>query len=78
MPKENITAGDLVLLADKNYPCGEWPIARVEEVFISSDGFVRAVQVKTASTVATHAKRQTTTTTTMYPMTTDSCQEMYC
>ena len=28
MPKENIKGGDLVLLADKNYTRGEWPIAR--------------------------------------------------
>lgn len=45
MPKENIKSGDLVLLADKNYPRSEWPIGR--------DGFVRAVRVRTASTVAT-------------------------
>ena len=58
MPKENIKAGDLVLLADKNYPRGEWPIARVVEAVVSSDGFVRAARVRTASTVATHVKRQ--------------------
>ena len=58
MPEENIKAGDLVLLADKNYPRGEWPIARVVEVVVSSDGFVRAVRARTASTVATHVKRQ--------------------
>ena len=58
MHKENIEAGDLVLLADKNYPRGEWPIARVVEAVVSSDGFVLAVQVRTVSTVATHVKRQ--------------------
>ena len=58
MPKENIKAGDLVLLADKNYPRGEWLIARVVEAVISSDGFVSAVRVRTASTAATHIKRQ--------------------
>ena len=47
--------GDLVLLADENYPRGEWPMARVWEVVADDDGCVR---VKTASTVATHAKRQ--------------------
>lgn len=57
-PKENIKAGDLVLLADENYPRGEWPIARVEEVVVGGDGYVRAARVKTTSTVATHAKRQ--------------------
>lgn len=58
MPKENIKAGDLVLLADKNYPWGEWPNARVVETVVGRDGFVRAVRVTNASTVATHVKRQ--------------------
>ena len=50
--------GDLVLLADENYPRGEWPIARVWEVVTDDDGCVRVAKVKTASTVATQAKRQ--------------------
>ena len=58
MPKENIKAGDKVLLKDKNYPRGEWPIARVVEAVVNGDGCVRAVRVRTASTVATHVKRQ--------------------
>ena len=41
MPKEIIKSGDLVLLADKNYPRGEWPIARVVETVVGRDGFVR-------------------------------------
>ncbi|XP_015747609.1 PREDICTED: uncharacterized protein LOC107327381 [Acropora digitifera] len=57
-PKENIKSGDLVLLADKNYPWGEWPIARVVETVVGRDGFVRAVRVRTTSTVATHVNRQ--------------------
>jgi len=57
-PKENIRAGDLFLLADKNYPRREWPIARVVDAVLSSDGFVIAVRVRTTSTVATHVKRQ--------------------
>ena len=56
--KGNIKEGDLVVLADENYPCGEWPIARVWEVVADDDGCVRVAKVKTASTVATHAKRQ--------------------
>ena len=40
--KENIKVGDLVLLADENYPRGEWPIARVWEVVSDDDGCVRA------------------------------------
>ena len=56
--KENIKVGDLVLLADENYPCGEGPTARVWEVVADDDGCVRVAKVKTASMVATHAKRQ--------------------
>ena len=58
MPKPNIKEGDLVLLADESYPRGQWPIARVEEVVVSRDGYVRTVRVKTACTVATRAKRR--------------------
>ena len=35
MPKEDIKAGDLVLLADKNCPRGGWQIARVVEAVVS-------------------------------------------
>ena len=58
MPKENIKAGDLVLLADKKNPRGEWPIAHVVATVVGRDGFVRAVRIRTASTVATHVNRQ--------------------
>ena len=58
MPKPNIKEGDLVLLAVESYPRGQWPIARVEEVVVSRDGYVRTVRVKTACTVATRAKRR--------------------
>ena len=52
--------GDLVLLADKSFPRGKWPLGRVVEVMPSRDGLVRigAVRVKTSCTVATRAKRQ--------------------
>ena len=42
--------GDLVLLADENYPRGEWPIASVWEVVADDDGCVRVAKVKTTST----------------------------
>ena len=58
MPKPNIKEGDLVLLADESYPRGQWPIARVEEVVVSRDGYVRTIRVKTACTVVTRAKRR--------------------
>ncbi|XP_055955970.1 uncharacterized protein LOC126816200 [Patella vulgata] len=54
--KRNICIGDLVLLADDNYPRGQWPLARIVEVFVSKDGFVRTVKLKTKATVATCAK----------------------
>lgn len=49
--KPNFRVGDLVLLADKNTPRGEWPKALVEETFPDADGVVRRVVVKTANGV---------------------------
>ena len=49
--------GDLVLLADENYPRGERLIAHVVEIVVSDDGCMQVVKVKTASTVATNVKR---------------------
>ena len=57
IPKENMKVGDLVVLVDNNYRCGEWPSARMVEVLPSSDGLVRAVRVKIVATVATYVKR---------------------
>ena len=57
-PRENVKVGDVVLMADENYPYGKWPIVRDVEAVADDDGFVRVVKVKTTSTVATHAKRQ--------------------
>lgn len=50
--------GDLVLLTDKNSPCGQGPIECVWEVVANDDGFVRVAKVKITSKVAIHAKRQ--------------------
>ena len=61
--KENIKVGDLVLLADENYPRGEWPITRVWEVVADHDGCVRVAKVKTASTVATLPRNSVKTST---------------
>ena len=80
--KENIKVGDLVLLPDENYPRGEWPIAHVWEVFANDDGCVRVAKVKTASMVATYAKRQhhgevkTSTVVLARPVTSLGCLEM--
>ena len=74
-PKENLKVGDVVLLADENFPRGQWPLARVIEVFRSEDGLVRSARVKTSCTVMTRAKRQrqrevkTTVTTLVRPIT---------
>ena len=57
-PKENLKVDDLVLLADEHYPRGQWPLARVVEVFRGEDGYVRSAKVITSCTVVTRAKRQ--------------------
>ena len=74
--------GIIVLLADENYPRGEWPIARVLEAVVSDDDCVRVVKVKTASTVATHVKRRrrgemkASTVKLTRPVTSLCCMEM--
>ena len=50
--------GDVVLPMDENFPRGQWPLARVLEVFTTEDGLVRSAAGKTSCTVTTHAKRQ--------------------
>ncbi|XP_022790440.1 LOW QUALITY PROTEIN: uncharacterized protein LOC111329941 [Stylophora pistillata] len=73
--KENLKVGDVVLLADKNFPRGQWPHARIIEVFPNEDWLVRSARVKTSFTVMTRAKRQrqrevkTTVTTLVRPIT---------
>ena len=42
-----VQVGDVVLIADGASPRGYWSLARVTEVFPSSDGRVRTVEVKT-------------------------------
>ena len=58
LTRRNFKVGDVVLVADDNYARGQWPLARVEEVYCGRDGLVRSVRLKTSSTVATCAKRQ--------------------
>ena len=50
-PRPNFQVGDLVLMADKNIPRGQWPKALVEQVFPDSEGIVRQVVVRTADGV---------------------------
>ena len=54
----NLEIGNLVLLADKSFPRGKWPLGRVVEVMHSRDGLVCTVRVNTSCTVATRPKRQ--------------------
>ena len=56
--KRNLRVGDVVLIADENYPRGAWPLARVVKVIAGRDGLVRSAKVKTTSTVATRSRRQ--------------------
>lgn len=58
-PKRNLKeAGDLVLVANENYPRGQWPLALVTEAMTSKDGYVSTVMIRTSSTVSTRAKRR--------------------
>ena len=57
-PRRNLKIGDLVLIADENYPRGQWPLAMVTEVMPGKDGYVRAVKVKTSSAVSTRANHR--------------------
>jgi transposase InsO family protein len=48
-PRRNLSVKDLVLMVDKDFPRGRWPMAVVEEVFPDNRGIVRHVTVRTAS-----------------------------
>ena len=50
-PRRNFAIGDLVLVIDEKVPRGRWPMGLVQEVFPDSNGHVRSVRVKTASSV---------------------------
>ena len=56
--KINLRVGDVILIADENYPRGAWPLARFVEVVTGRDGLVRSATVRTASTVATRSRRK--------------------
>ena len=47
-PRRNFQTGDLVLVISKNESRGQWPLARVIEVFSDKKGFVWSVKVRTA------------------------------
>ena len=47
----NVKLGDVVLIVGENVPRGIWPMGLVQEIQCGQDGLVRAVKVKTKSTV---------------------------
>ena len=49
--RRNFALGDLVLVVDDKTPRGRWPMGLIEEVFPDSNGYVRSVKVKTATSV---------------------------
>lgn len=53
--RANLQVGDIVLVADKKTPRGEFPRGRVVEVMPGPDGVVRVVRVKTQTGVYTRA-----------------------
>ena len=44
--KENLKVNDIVLVADEDTPRGKWPLGIITEVELSSDGLVRAANVR--------------------------------
>ena len=59
-PHRNLKIDDIVLIKDENLPRNVWPLARVSEVFLSSDGKVRKVKLVLAdSHLDKHGKRTT-------------------
>ena len=47
--QRNIELDDIVIICDDNAPCNEWRLARVVELFPSSDGLVRSVKLQLAT-----------------------------
>ena len=58
MRRKNLRVGDVILIADENYPRGAWPLAQAVEVVTGRDGLVRSATVRTTSTVATRSRRK--------------------
>ena len=48
-PKRNLKVGDIVLMSGEGFARGQWPLARVVEVYADNDNFVRKVMVKDKS-----------------------------
>ncbi|XP_013392383.1 uncharacterized protein LOC106160350 [Lingula anatina] len=50
-PERNIHVDDVVLLVDDVLPRGNWPLARVVNIFPGDDGLVRKVRVRTQNSM---------------------------
>ena len=51
MERENLKVNDIVLMISENTPRGKWPVGKVVDVFVSSDGVVRSANVKVGGSV---------------------------
>ncbi|XP_070162435.1 uncharacterized protein [Polyergus mexicanus] len=59
-PSTQIKVGSLVLLTDKRFPPSKWPLARVTQLHLGSDGLCRVVTLKALKTATTELKRPIT------------------
>ncbi|XP_041461181.1 uncharacterized protein LOC121412436 [Lytechinus variegatus] len=50
-PQRNFEPNDLVLIADDNFPRGQWPLGRVVETYPDKQGRVRQVEVRVGSKI---------------------------
>ena len=44
--KDDFKVGDIVLVLSNDTPRGQWPLGRVTQIFVGSDGRVRVVKVQ--------------------------------
>uniref|UniRef100_A0A182NPV1 DUF5641 domain-containing protein n=1 Tax=Anopheles dirus TaxID=7168 RepID=A0A182NPV1_9DIPT len=52
-PVKNIVEGQIVLLKEDNVPVCEWPMGRIEKVFLGTDQITRVVRVRTQKGIYT-------------------------
>ena len=50
-PEEDVKQGDVILLVEDNAPRCNWPLGVINEVYPSSDGHIRKIQVRTVTSV---------------------------
>lgn len=66
--QRNLKPGDMVLIQDENTPPSRWPLGRIQEVFLSTDGLVRSAAVRISTINRTGSNRQQTTTVLQRPV----------